>query len=123
VTPTEQTPEGPVRRPRHLLDPDNLQQSHRRSQGTTESLGSVQRWVMSVLAVTTILHLSAGLVLAAVFTDHSRLDARIGLNVIAAILAAIAIGLARVIHHKQPLSPWLILGLIPGVVGLWITLG
>ena len=33
--------EGPVRRPRHLLDPEDLRRSHQRSQGTQESLGNV----------------------------------------------------------------------------------
>ena len=33
------------------------------------SMGTVQRWVMSVLAVTTIGHFSAGLVIAAIFLD------------------------------------------------------
>ena len=62
----------PVRRPRHLLDPSDLQRSHRSSQSSTESLTNVQRWVMSVLAATTILHFAAGLVVAAVFLDESR---------------------------------------------------
>ncbi|MEO7352602.1 MAG: hypothetical protein ABIR34_12465 [Marmoricola sp.] len=111
-----------VRRPRHLLDPDNLQQSHRRSQSSTDSLGRVQRWVMSVLAVTTILHLAAGLVLAAYFIDESRQGARIGLCLIAAAVGVLAAATGRVIHHKLPLSPWLLLGLTPGIVGLWLVL-
>ncbi len=122
MTPPDQTPEVPVRRPRHLLDPADLAQSHRRSQGTNESLGNVQRWVMSVLAVTTIMHLSAGLVVAAVFIDDTRQGARIGLNVIALAIGVLGVVSARVIHHKQPLSPWLLFGLVPGVVGLWIVL-
>jgi hypothetical protein len=122
VTPPDPAPDAPVRRSRHLLDPADLAQSHRRSQGTKESLGNVQRWVMSVLAVTTILHLSAGLVLAAVYMDDARLDARIGLNVIAGVIGVLAVVIARAIHRKPPLSPWLLLGVIPGVIGLWITL-
>jgi hypothetical protein len=114
--------DAPVRRPRHLLDPNDLQQSHRRSQSSQESLGKVQRWVMSVLAVTTILHLAAGLVLAAVFMDESRLDARIGLNVLAAVIGVMAAATGRLIHHKNPVSPWLLLGLTPGLVGLWLVL-
>jgi hypothetical protein len=112
----------PVRRSRHLLDPDDLHRSHQRSQSSHASLTSVQRWVMSVLAVTTILHLAAGLVVAAVFMDASRTDARIGLNVIAAIIGVLAAVTARVIHHKSPLSPWLLLGLTPGLVGLVLVL-
>jgi hypothetical protein len=115
-------PQAPVRRARHLLDPDNLQQSHRNSQSSTESLGRVQRWVMSVLAVTTILHLSAGLAVAAYFMDESRVGARIGLDVIAGVVGLLAVATGRLIHQKQPFSPWLVLGLAPGIVGLVLVL-
>jgi 4-amino-4-deoxy-L-arabinose transferase-like glycosyltransferase len=118
----DRVPEESVRRSRHLLDPADLAQSHRRSQGTTESLGSVQRWVMSVLAVTTILHLAAGLVLAAVFMEDSRQGARIGLSVIAGGVGVLAVAIARVIHRRPPLSTWLLLGLVPAVVGLVLVL-
>jgi hypothetical protein len=77
---------------------------------------------MSVLAVTTILHLAAGLVVAAFYTDESRLDARIGLNLIAAVIGVLAVATGRLIHHKSALSAWLLLGLVPGLVGLWLTL-
>ena len=110
-----------VRRPRHLLDPNDLQQSHRRSQSSQQSLTNVQRWVMSVLAVTTILHLSAGLALAAVFMDLAQTQARVGLNVIAGIIGVLAVVAARLIHQKSPLSPWLLLGVVPGLVGLFFT--
>jgi hypothetical protein len=115
-------PEVPVRRPRHLLDPENLAHSHRTSQGTMESLSEVQRWVMSVLAVTTILHLAAGLVVAAFYMDDTRLDARIGLNIIAMVVGVLAVVTARLIHHKSALSTWLVLGIVPGLVGLWLVL-
>ena len=109
------------RRPRHLLDPDDLRRSHQRSQGSSESLGKVQRWVISVLAVTTILHLAAGVALVAVFVDDSRLDARIGLNVIASVIGVFAVAAGLLIHGKRPLSWWLLLGLLPGLVGAWFT--
>ena len=112
----------PVRRPRHLLDPADLHRSHRSSQSSTESLTKVQRWVMSVLAVTTILHLAAGLVIAAVFMDESRHGARIGLTIIAAIIGMLAVVTGRLIHAKSPLTPWLLLGLIPALVGFWLIL-
>ena len=119
VSPSDPTP--PVRRPRHLLDPNDLQRSHQRSQSSQESLSNVQRWVMSVLAVTTILHLSAGLAIAAVFMDDAKVDARVGLNVIAAIIGVLAVSAARLIHQKSLLSPWLLLGVVPGLVGLFFT--
>jgi hypothetical protein len=119
VSPPDPTP--PVRRPRHLLDPADVHGSHQRSQGTTESLGRVQRWVISALAVTTILHLAAGVALVAIFVDDARLDARIGLNVIAGVIGLLAVAAGLLIHGKRPLSWWLLLGLVPGLVGAWFT--
>ena len=124
------TPTAPVasggsspqrRRPRHLLDPADLHGSHQRSQGTAESLSRVQMWVMSVLMVTTLGHLAGGVVLVAVFTDDARLDARIGLNVIAAVIGCLAVAAGLMIHKKSPLTWWLLLGLLPGVIGAWFT--
>src|SRR5688500_1940035 len=112
----------PVRRPRHLLDPSDLHRSHRSSQSSSESLTNVQRWVMSVLAVTTILHLAAGLVVAAVFKDESRAGARLGLIAIAAIIGVLAVATGRLIHARSPFTPWLLLGLTPALVGLWLVL-
>lgn len=83
----------------------------------------MQRWVMSALAVTTILHLAAGLVLAAVFLPEPRLSAEVGLNVIAAAFGVMAVAVGLAIHGRSPLSPWLVLGLLPGALGLWVTLG
>lgn len=114
--------EPPVRRSRHLLDPDDLHRSHRSSQSSQESLTRVQRWVMSVLAVTTILHLAAGLVLAAYFMDSSRTGARVGLNVIASVIGVLAVAVARLVHRRSPVSPWLVVGVVPGIVGLWLCL-
>jgi hypothetical protein len=114
-------PKPPVRRPRHLLDPDDLRRSHVRSQGSTESLSNVQRWVMSALAVTTIVHLAGGVVLLGVFMDEDRLDARIGLNVIAGVIGVVAVATGLLIHHKNPLTWWLLLGLTPMLVGLYFT--
>ncbi len=115
-------PPSPVRRPRHLLDPSDLHRSHRSSQSSSESLTNVQRWVMSVLAVTTILHLAAGLVVAAVFMDESRLGSRVGLIVIAGIIGMLAVATGRMIHAKSPITSWLLLGLAPALVGLWLVL-
>ncbi len=113
------TPEPPRRVARHLIDPAN---PPRRAVARDEqNLTRVKQWVMSVLAVTTILHLSVGLVIAAMVTDADRVDARIGLNVIAAVLMTLAVVAARAIHGKNPLSPWLVVGAVPAAVGLLLT--
>ena len=116
-------PEAPSapRRPRHLLDPDDIRGSHQRSIGNRESLTRVQTWVASILAVTTILHLAAGAALAGVFADPDRMDARIGLNVVAGVIGVLAVVVGLLIHRRNPLSPWLLLGILPGVVGAWFT--
>ena len=79
------------------------------------SLGRVQRWVMSTLAVSTILHLAAGLVVAALFVG--TLDAKIGLLAISGAFGAVAVAVGLMIHQRSPLSLWLVLGLLPPAVG------
>jgi hypothetical protein len=87
------------------------------------ALTRVQRTVASVLATTTILHLSAGLILAAVFVDDDQTAARVGLNLIAGAFAVIAIGVGFAIHGRKPLSPWLLMGVVVAGLGLAITFG
>ena len=86
-----------------------------------ESLGNVQKWVMSALAVTTIGHLAGGVALLAMSMDDAGLDARIGLNVVAAFIGVVAVASGLLIHGRKPLSWWLLLGLVPGIVGAWFT--
>lgn len=96
-----QQPALPPRLPRHLMDPANPRPMPRRE---PMSLTQVQRWVMSSLALTTILHFAAGLVVAAMFLDPSRTDGRIGLNLLAGAVGVMAVGAFRLIHEKSPLS-------------------
>lgn len=105
------TPAPRVRK--HLMDPGNPRPTNREPM----SLGRVQRWVLSTLAATTILHMSFGLVVAAVFAE--RVDARVGLLVIGAAFGVVAMATALVIHQRRPASPWLLLGLLPSVAGAW----
>ena len=111
---------APKRR-RHLMDPANPQRQVRQSSGGM-SLDTVQKWVLSVLAATTIVHLAGGLVIAAMFVEEDRTDARIGLNVLAAAFGVLAVAVFRGVHQFKPLSWWLLVGLLPGIVGLWLTL-
>ena len=104
------------------MDPDNLQREVVRNTGSgTMNLEPVQKWVLSVLAATTIAHLAGGLVIAAMYVDDSRTDAQIGLNILAGAFGVIAVAVFRAIHQKKLLSPWLFLGVIPTFVGLWLT--
>jgi hypothetical protein len=110
------------KRPRHLMDPANPRREVVKPTGSgAMSLEPVQKWVLSVLAATTIVHLAAGLVIAAIYVDESRTDARVGLNILGGAFGVIAVAVFRAIHQKSMLSPWLLLGVIPTVVGLWLT--
>jgi hypothetical protein len=103
-----------TRVPRHLIDPAN---PRRPQPGDRERLERVQRWVLSTLAVTTILHLSAGLVVAALVMDPDRSVDRIGLVALAGLFGMVSVASGLAIHRHRLLTPWLLLGLVPGVVG------
>jgi hypothetical protein len=122
--PQSKVPATAKKRPRHLMDPDNPRREIVRPTGSgAMSLEPVQKWVLSVLAAVTIVHLAFGLVIAAMYVDDSRTDAEIGLNVLAAAFGILSVVVFRAIHQKSMLSWWLLLGIIPGVVGLFLTLG
>lgn len=99
------------------MDPANPQRTV-----NDHSLTHVQRWVMSVLAVTTIFHMSAGLVVAAYFLDDRAVVSRVGLCVIAGAFGVVAVSVGRAIHRKKVLSTWLLAGLVPTVVGVVLIL-
>lgn len=117
--PSPGTEEGAAPRRRHLMDPNAPRRAP--DPEDLERLQRVQRRVVSVLVVTTVLHLAVGLVVAADHVDPDRLDARIGLNVIAAAFMVGGIAATLVINRRPWLSPWLLLGLVPSAVGLWWT--
>ena len=110
------TTEAAPRRRRHLMDPANPVRPV-----DDRSLTHVQRWVMSTLAVLTIAHLAAGLVLAALETPDTATASRVGLNVIAGAFGVLAVAAGRAIHRRPVLTPWLLLGLVPTAVGLWLA--
>ena len=83
------------------------------------SLTHVQMWVLSVLAVSTLLHFAAGLVLAAFYVDDDRTDAQIGLLVLAGIFGILSVLAGAAIHRKRLVSGWLVLGLVPAVIGAY----
>lgn len=110
---------GRQKQRRHLIDFDNPPPP-RASRDEEERLTRVQQWVMSALAVTTVGHLSAGLVVAALAID-GHLDARIGLMVIAAVVGVLGMVLGLVIHRRSPLNPLILLGLLPAAIGaFWV---
>lgn len=117
-SPDSSTGKPPPRPRRHLMDPANPRPQSPHGM----SMGAVQRWVMSVLAVTTIGHFAAGLVLAAVFMDSRTLTARVGIDVIAAVVGVLGVAAGFLIHQKSAFTPWLVLGLIPAAIGMFYIL-
>jgi hypothetical protein len=108
------------RKQRHLIDFDNPPPPPSRT-ASERSLTQVQRWVASALAFVTVEHFAGGIAVIAIFTDSAYVAARIGLNVLAGVTGVLAVVLARVIHAKPVLSPWLVVGLVPGLVGAWFS--
>lgn len=115
MTPAETN--APAPRRRHLIDPNNPP-----PRPTSRATTKVQQWVMSALVVTTILHLSVGLVIGTLFIDDDQRTAQIGLNIIASAFGVIAVAAGVMIHKRSPLTPWLLLGVLPGVVGIVLVL-
>ncbi|PKH42761.1 hypothetical protein SAMN05192575_103125 [Nocardioides alpinus] len=107
----------------HLLDMNAPRRVVQDPEKDARDLARVQKWVMSVLAVTTICHLVVGLVVAAVLLDDAPDSSRIGLNVIAGVFGAIAVATGLAIHGRRIPSPWLLLGVVPTAIGLWLTFG
>jgi hypothetical protein len=108
------------RRARHLIDP-TAPRPVRDLRQERESLTRVQQWIMSTLAVTTGLHMGAGLIVAAMFLDERGAVSQIGLNVIAGVFGVLSVAAALAIHRRPWLSPWLLVGVLPTFVGLWLT--
>jgi hypothetical protein len=109
------------RRARHLMDPNAPRKPT--SPEDLARLQRVQRWVLSVLTVTTIGHLALGLDLAALLISEDNAGAQVGLFIIASATGVVAIAAGFAIHHKNPLNPWLLLGLLPGIVGAFFAFG
>ncbi len=105
------TPGQPVRRPARSM-----------------SLTTVQRWVMSTLAVSTGLHLAGGLVLAAHYVEVR--SSAIGLLVISGVLGVLSMAGGMLIHGTAPRMaglplphPLLLVGLVPPALGAWWIFG
>lgn len=107
---------------RHLMDLD-APRTVRSTDAEDRSLTKVQRWVMSTLAVSTLLHMSGAAILAAMYVDNPSASAHVGLSVIAGAFGVMAVAAGLGIHGRRVLSPWLLLGLAPIPVGLFLTFG
>jgi hypothetical protein len=107
----------PARQRKHLMTPGQPRPQPAR----TMSLTSVQRWVASAVAVSTLLHMAAGLVLAASYVEEQ--SSKIGLLVISGAFGLLSMASGLLIHRKPLVHPLMLLGLLPPLVGAWWVLG
>lgn len=114
-------PVKPVKRPKHLMDPNNLQRPV-----NNRKLTNVQRWLMAVTIVITSWHLAIGLHAASWVLTDSAVGAKVGLNVIGSVFTLLGLVAGFALHQKNvftwPHWPWLAVCLIPGVFGTWLAL-
>lgn len=103
------------RRRKHLMVPGEPRPVPRR----TTSITTVQRWVLSTLAFVIIELMAGGVALTAVVSDASRPGPRIGLLIVAGGFGTVAVVACLLIHQRSPLSPWLLAGLLPSLVGAY----
>ena len=103
-------PQRPARVAKHLMTPGQP-----RVVREPMSIGRVQKWVLSALAATTIMHLSAGLVIAAAFLDGTA--KQLAMLAIATAFGVIAMAAALLIHQVRVLNPLLLVGFLPALVG------
>lgn len=86
---------------------------------TSHSTVMVQRWVLTVLVVSIVFHLAGAMAFAAYLIDPSVPSSRIGLLVISAVMGCLTVGAVLVIHLRSPLTPWLLVGLVPAALGAY----
>jgi len=83
----------------------------------------VQRWVMSALLMVTGFIFAGGLCFLAGAADGAQPGARPGLLVIAGVVGVLTMGGVRIINQARIASAWLLLGLVPPLVGwYWLYL-
>ena len=79
----------------------------------------VQRWVMSALLVTVAFIFAEGMALLSATSLQS--GARPGLLVMSLVVGVAGLVGVRVIHSKTLLTPWLLLGALPALLGWALT--
>ena len=79
----------------------------------------VQRWIASALIMTVAFLLAGGLALLS--STSPQAGARPGLLVIAGVTGLFAMVGVRLVNGKPILTPWLALGLLPAVLGWFVT--
>jgi hypothetical protein len=94
----------------------------KRDPEAVKKLERVQRRVVSVLAMTTIAHLTAGMILAAALDAKASLGAQIGLVVIGMLFWNVGVAAVLGLNKKPLISWWHLTALVPLATGLWLVL-
>lgn len=94
------------------------------SNGTAMTTVQVQRWVISIIVcAVSIFPIGALIATSVVMGQDSQTGTAVGLCVMAVIIGVLAVGAARLIHRVNPLSGYITVGAIPGLVTLaWLLL-
>jgi hypothetical protein len=109
-------------RRKHLMDPSQPRKAA--DPEAIKRLETVQRRVISVLIMTTLVHLTAGFILAAKLdVAGDRTDAQVVLVVVGAAFWVVGVAAVLAINKRPMMSPWLLTGLLPLAAGLWWVLG
>ncbi len=94
--------------PRKVADPKDLERLHR-----------VQRRVVSVLIITTLIHLTIGLILAADAISDDKRGAQLGLILLGSAFHVVGVAAVRGINRKPIPTWWMLTGLVPVALGVW----
>jgi 4-amino-4-deoxy-L-arabinose transferase-like glycosyltransferase len=81
------------------------------------TIEQVQRWVISFL-VLAVASFPLGALTAAVdsMVADGRKDDAVVLVIVMAALGILALAAIRLVHGRRPVSPWIVLGVLPAVV-------
>lgn len=77
----------------------------------------VQRWVASALILTTAFHFVGGLMILALTLGTA--DAFWVLTIISTLVTLLSIIGVRILNEAPVLTPWLLFGVLPGVIAFW----
>jgi len=117
-----QTVERPSSAPRrrHLMDPNAPRRKP--DPEAVARLEKVQRRVVSVLIMTTIAHLTGGMIVAAVLdVGGDKAFSKVGLVVIGTIFWNVGVAAVRVLNKVKPVTWWHLTALLPLAVGLYLA--
>jgi hypothetical protein len=79
----------------------------------------VQRWVMSALLVTVCFIFASGLALLS--ATSAQANARPALLSMSLVVGLVGIVGVRLVNAKSLVTPWLLLGVLPAVLGWLVT--